>query len=285
MFIDHAISHYEKEISFFVLTENQVTLNDMNWHDVIKELPFGKLKLIYSEYKDRLEILFPLLNENLEEEYDLIELNKKMIGVCSIAHNRDQRKQKDEAHWLNLTLFMTDFRTYKLLDGLYSCIFRDTDRSNQPHCLNRLYPFLANCNIYCNIYFIEKGKVFIFYQYVSKTMSYEPLLDTNLITFWKNESTLELQELEIRVSKKISELNLVSNSLEIEHCYFTDLGVDKTEITLFAEVKIKYSSKEKANFPFFSREQYFEKKTSMFNTKFKQSLNNLFTRNSNIYEC
>ena len=224
-------------------------------------------------------IFVKMFDDVIREDYSESQLKQICLGVKHIIHNRHQEKNMDEAHWFKIELFKLDLYTRLLLDKIYLYAYdKDIRNINQPKQINKMYPYITTCKLFCNVSYREDYTV-VYYQYDTRDCNYNPLIEINLDEFIFNSSKMPLDELKdaiINYSTKYLEIDTFS----IKYCYVTDIGIENGELTIFAEIRLKrpYVSSKRAIHSI-TRKELLYAGNNKFSNKLYHSLSNLFIRN------
>lgn len=224
-------------------------------------------------------IFVKMFNDEIRENYAETQLKKSCVGVKHIMHNRHQEKDMDEAHWFKIDLFKLDFYTRLLLDSLYLYAFDKDERNiNQPKQINKMYPYITSCKLFCNVSYKDDYTV-VYYQYESKDCNYHPLIEISLDDLILNRTKISLDDVKDAI------INYSTNKLEIDifsikYCYVTDIGIDNGELTVFAEIRLNkpYVSSQISIHSITRKELLYYGKNK-FSKILYHSLSNLFIRN------
>lgn len=287
-FIDHASRYddsyyedYEEEKSCFMLDENKSLflepIKDIN--EIVSVIERTGYKF---QERLNLQLFIEMFNNEIREEFTDRQLNKQCIGVSYFMHNRDQRKEKDEAHWIKLYFFQLDLYTRLLLDKLFFFSFdKERESLGQPQLMNTLYPFLTACKIFCNVCY--KGDIMVaYYQYQSHNSDYHPLLELCFDDLFLNNQTMSLKEVKLAVVNHTTSFLLSHNyNGNINNCYITDIGIENGEITFFSEIRLSSPLDSTViNLHSITMKEFLSLKPHKLPKKLYHSLSNIFIRNS-----
>lgn len=288
-FIDHASKtennyhedyedYKDNEPSIFLDEEKSLHLYDKSTDYIVELLNNSKTILSIGNH---LTFWIYFFDKDIRENYNDIQLKQTCFGVSYIMHNRNQRKEKDEAHWFIIKTFEMDLYTRLLLNNLsFISTNNFQDNYNQPKNINQSYPFITKCNFCCNVFYKneENKSIESYCSYNYKEFCITFFLDFCLDDLNTNQMSLKdiKNEIKRRAMEQFISVNHVNN---IENCYLTDIGISNGEISIFAEIWVLEKPKE-VSFPMINQNKLLTKGIHKFSDKLYYSLSNSFIRNN-----
>ncbi len=288
-FVDHASKtetayheDYDDNESFIYLNQNKsLNLYEKPVDNIQNEL---KNNTIAQSLGNHLKFWIDYFNKEIRDSYNEDFLKKECLGISYIIHNRDQRKEKDEAHWFRIECFKMNQYSRILLNELYTnsnC--NSQDNYNQPQVINKSYPFITKCKVCCNICFRNDNKKCIESSF-SRDSDKDFFLKFNIDDFICELKTSQMNLKKIKdiiKDKTKAKINAKSElnehpSIEIKNCFITDIGISNGEITLFTEIWVTKCF----NFiPMINKKDFIESDSDKYSPKLYYYLSNFFIRN------
>lgn len=261
IFVDHVIEDYEEDLSLITISSKDNITFDSYLTSEIENV------LSIDEFTLREELLN--LISSIQNQYTQKELNKTCYFVSFIMHNRDQRKQNDEAHWFKIECTVSKMQYRLISQELFSQI-KITENLNQPEKLNSIFPLIHKASIFCNLVIesdIEERTILCKYDNINN--KYKPLLNIPfeyLISF--DSQNISLSEIKEIIAKSYKDM-----SIEISFSRITDIGVELGEMVLFAEA-ITYSNLNivDSNMHFIDKKKFIEQPSTVFSKRMYNSI-------------
>jgi hypothetical protein len=222
-FIDHAIDEYDSELSMISLS------NESNFREKIENN-----EKIYN-YIDKARVCEAI--EKIEKDISKKDLNNKCIGLGFLMHNRDQRRQFDEAHWLRIKCIEIN-NSIRLMSTELSKELNCIATINQPETINNLLPLISLVQFYCLLVISNKKQIGCLYDQVNRSYSPYKIIPIDRL-FDSSQKEYSIQEAKDFV---LHELNTTESS--IISIKFTDLGIDGGVLSIFTEIEVMEASKD-----------------------------------------
>lgn len=268
-FIDHAIDDYEEELSQITISsKDNIMLDSYLTPEIENLLSIDKLALQNTLHD---------IASSIKKAHPQIELEKPCYFVSFIMHNRDQRKQNDEAHWFKIECVASKMQ-YRLISQELFSLIEMSAKLNQPEKLNSIFPLIYKISFFCNLVIesdIEDRTILCKYDNTSN--KYKPLLDIPFEYFVNHD--LKCKCISLSEIKEFIAKFYMSKSIEINESRITDIGIEFGEIVLFVEA-ITYSKLDVTdnNMHFINKRDFIQLPLNMFSKRMYNSILRTFLK-------